>query len=39
MEEMDAPDNQCLFDNLLLFIGDKPVGNVTKKMLLSPKGD
>jgi len=29
-----AADNQRLFDNLLFFIGDKPVGNVTKKMLL-----
>ncbi len=28
-----AADNQRLFDNLIFFIGDKPVGNVTKKML------
>jgi integrase len=29
-----SADNHRLFDNLLYFIGDKPVGNVTKKMLL-----
>jgi hypothetical protein len=29
-----ATDNQHLFDSLLFFIRDKPVGTVTKKMLL-----
>jgi len=28
-----AADNQRQFDNLIYFIGDKPVGDITKKML------